>query len=394
MRVTRTTPARGEGALHVTHVITTLEVGGAQVVLAHLAAGLRSHGVTSDVVVLGPTGPLHDRVAAAGADVVAMDRRPAGLVGAVRELRAHLERRRPDVVHAWLYHAEVVVALARPQAPVVFGVHHTDVLADHWPRPTRVAARVANRLSNRADAVVYPGEASRRVHEDLGRPPALGHVIPNGIPRPAPHDGARGHLRERLGVGADVPVVGRIGRAHAQKDLPTFVAAVAVARRRHPALRAVIAGPGIPEDLELARAIGGAGLGAVVHRWDALDDVADLHAGLDLAVSSSSAGEALPTVLLEALAVGIPVVATDVGDSARIVGSAGRVVPPRDPDELGGAIADLLDLTPEQREDLGRRGGDRVLAAHGVAAMTTAWAQLYGSLTNADGAGPGGGPRA
>lgn len=366
--------------MHVTHVITALDVGGAQVVLAHLVAGLHRRGVTSDVVVLGPEGPLHGRVVAAGAEVVALDRRPAGILGAVRALRTHLDVRQPDVLHAWLYHAEVVAALARPKVPTVFGVHHSDVVPDHWPRATRVAARAANRLSRRADAVVYPGEVSRGVHEDLGRPAAIGHVIPNGIPRPVPRDGARNRLRERLGVAPDTPVVGRVGRAHPQKDLPTFVAAVAVARHRHPRLRAVVAGPGIREDLELTRAIAAADLGPVVHRWDVQDDVDDLHAGLDLAVSSSSAGEALPTVLIEALAVGVPVAATDVGDTARIVGDAGRVVAPGQPEALGEAIADLLDLAPDERDALGRHGRERVLADHGLDAMVAAWEGLYASV--------------
>ena len=110
------------------------------------------------------------------------------------------------------------------------------------------------------------------------------------------------------------------------------------------------------------------------------DDVDDLHAGLDLAVSSSSAGEALPTVLIEALAVGVPVAATDVGDTARIVGDAGRVVAPGQPEALGEAIADLLDLAPDERDALGRHGRERVLADHGLDAMVAAWEGLYASV--------------
>lgn len=380
MQTAVTTATARRGPLHVTHVITTLDVGGAQVVLGHLVAALRERGVTSDVVVLGPVGSLHDRIVAAGADVVALDRRPVGLLAAIRDLRRHLRERRPDVVHAWLYHAEVVTLLARPDAPVVCGVHHTDLPPTQWPAVTRIAAGLAHRLSRRAAAVTYPGVASRRVHEELGRKETIGRVVPNGVPRAVIRPDARIRLRERLGISPDAHVVGRVGRAHPQKDLPTFVSAVAVARRRHPDLRAVVVGPGVLDDAALTRAIAAQDLGAVVHRWDAQAEVDDLHAGLDLAVSSSSAGEALPTVLIEALAVGTPVVATDVGDSAAIVGDAGRVVPAQHPGELGEAIADLLDLPHEERTELGRRGRRRVMVDHGIDSMVDAVSDVYDAV--------------
>ena len=117
-------------------------------------------------------------------------------------------------------------------------------------------------------------------------------------------------------------------------------------------------------------------------------DVPRLQAGLDLA-TSSSVSEAFPLAVGEAMACGVPCVATDVGDSASIVGETGRVVPPRNPRALAAAWEELLALAPDARRRLGQAARLRVQERYGLAAITRRYEDLYETLCAGGGGGGG-----
>src|SRR5690606_2510752 len=158
-----------------------------------------------------------------------------------------------------------------------------------------------------------------------------------------------------LGLGEDDLLVGLVARWHPQKDHPGFVRAAAQLVRREPRARFVLIGndcdAGNPELVGLVRE---AGVGDRMHLLGRRTDIPRLTAALDVATSSSSFGEAFPNILGEAMACAVPCVTTDVGDSADIVGDTGRVVPPRDPDALAAALAEILSMPPQARAALGR----------------------------------------
>jgi L-malate glycosyltransferase len=187
-------------------------------------------------------------------------------------------------------------------------------------------------------------------------------VVPNGVDtevfRPAASPSARLAFRSRHGISQDAFVVGTLGRLDPVKRQSDLIDAVAVARRRGARIHAVIAGAGpLRNDLE-ARA---AGLGGVL-LIGAIDDPAGFLAGID-AFALPSAYEAAPLVLLEALASGIPAVATAVGGIPEIVGSAGTaavLVPPCDPDALGAALSQIA-AEPGFRARLAASGRQRAI---------------------------------
>jgi glycosyltransferase involved in cell wall biosynthesis len=112
-------------------------------------------------------------------------------------------------------------------------------------------------------------------------------------------------------------------------------------------------------------------------------DTPALNAALDMAVSASSYGEGFPNVLGEAMACGAPCVTTDVGDSALVVGDAGRVVKPNDPEALADAINDLLSLPASARQQLGAAARARIEAHFSLASVARQYAELYASLAKA-----------
>jgi glycosyltransferase involved in cell wall biosynthesis len=373
--------------MRVVHVITGLTTGGAETMLFRLLAS-RSGQVQARVVVLSDVGPLAARIEALGVPVCRLGMRRGrpsarALAGLVQALAAD----RPDLVQTWLYHADLLGGLAARLAgglPVAWNLRHSDLDRAGTRRTTRWTMRACARLSHWLPArIVCCSEATRRVHAALGYAAGRMEVIPNGFDlaewRPRPE--ARAALRQGLGWPADAFCVGLVARLDPQKDHPTFFEAAARLAARRPGVRFVLCGDGIvPDHPALAGLLRAAGLDGRVRLLGARADVADITAGLDVAASASAWGEGFPNVLGEAMASGVPCVATDVGDARLIVGDTGRIVPPRDPEALAAAWMELHDLGEGRRRALGALARRRVSERFALPDVVRRYERLYTEL--------------
>ncbi len=379
---------QGPAGRTVVHLITTLGQGGAERVLTEVVPRPGETGIDGTpgrhvVVSLAPGGAFRDVLVARGVEVRDLGMRPGrDLVGGTVRLTALLRELRPDLVVAWMYHACLLgwaaAALAgrrgaaadRPRTPVAWllrGALHT---ADGLPWHTRLIVRVLAVLSRRprrlAPVVVGANSRTGIVHHDArgyrARPWTL---LVNGVDattfRPDPAD--RAVVRAELGVADGTPLAVCVARVHPQKDHATLLAAVDDA-----AARSAATGSPAPALLLVGTSTealsGPTPRGATVIGLGARDDVARLLRGADLAVSASRT-EGLPNALLEALATGLPVVATDVGDCAEAVGDAGRIVPAGDAAALGAAIAAIAGAAAEDLAVLRERARARAVARYG-----------------------------
>lgn len=369
--------------LRVVHVSTGLEVGGAEVALERLLRASDPARLQQRVVSLTTVGPVGARMRDAGIDVAAMGltlRRP---MPGVRQLAGLLAAARPHVVQTWMYHADVLGGWAARRAggaALVWGVRNTDASRAATRATTLAVIRASARLSRRwPDRIVCVAEATRAAHVALGYDASRMVVIANGfrIPPPMP---PRERLRADMGLDARALLVARGGRWHPHKDYATMCQAFAIVARLHPSARLVLYGPGITSDNgPLTQLVTAAGIQDVTDLLGVRDDVDRLHAAADVVVSSSF-GEGFPNVVAEAMAVGTPVVTTDVGDAAVIVGATGDVVPPRDPAALASAIRAVLELDPAARAARGDAGRRRIATSFSIDATARAYADLYESL--------------
>ena len=379
--------------VRLVHIISGLELGGAETMLYQLLAGTDLERFPSEVVSMTTRGPVGERIAQLGVPVHALGmRRGLPTPWHLLPLVGLLRRASPDIVQTWMYHADLfggAAARLGRRIPVVWGIHHTRLERESTPAGTLWTARVNARLSHRLPArIVCCSEATRRVHVQMGYAADRMLVIPNGIDlgRFGPDPGARLSVREELGLAPNALLIGMAARFHPLKDHHNFVQA---ARRAAELLDVhfVLCGEGIvAENSVLSGWIKQAGLGGRFHLLGRREDMPRLFASLDISTLSSRS-EAFPLVVGEAMASGVPCVVTDVGDAAEIVGTTGFVVPPEDSEALDEAWRRLIEGGPELRGRLGQIARQRIEERYSLQATVAKYQDLYVSLCRGGGAG-------
>jgi glycosyltransferase involved in cell wall biosynthesis len=372
-----------ETPIRVAHVIAGLGVGGAEMSLLKLLSTLDRDEFPAEVISLTGDAPLGERIRLLGIPVHALDLAPGRPdPRLVLRLASRLRRSRPDVVLTWMYHADLIGGLAARLAgspPVVWNVRHTVKSLAEFKPGTRLVVRLNARLSHSLPArIVCNAEAGRRSHAAIGYAADKMAVIPNGFDidafRPDPQ--ARRQVRQELGLGERTPLVGLCARFHPDKDHHNFFRAAALLHARTPDVHFLLWGKGVDKsNPQISAWLDEGNLRGVARLLGPRDDSPRLTAALDVA-ALSSASEAFPTVVGEAMACEIPCAVTDVGDAADIVGETGRVVPPGDPQALAAAWQSLLALPAAERHALGQQARRRVLARFDLRQTAAAYARL------------------
>lgn len=292
----------------------------------------------------------------------------------------HLRSHRFDVVHVHLVRATVLGCLAARMAgiPTVATIHNTRrrigmssllLTAEKWV------------LRHLTDRVVAVGWETARVHRSrIGGTPI--EVIPNAVGESAPIGAAeRAAVRAELGVPEEATLLIAVGRLHPQKAFPDLLRAFAMTAAAHPDAHLCIAGEGRMRG-EIDRLVASLGLADRVRILGLRRDVPRLLAAADIYVSSAH-WEGMPVATLEAMAAGLPIVATRVGDVARIVTEAtGILVAPGDPGAIADALSPLLS-DPQRRRCQGEAARAHVRAHFGRDAWAARWLALYRELVDA-----------
>ncbi|WP_404385101.1 glycosyltransferase [Caenispirillum salinarum] len=377
-------PGEDRPPVHVLHVITSLDVGGAERMLVKIVAALRGR-FRFTVVGLKAEGALADELRKVGADVISLNMRGArDLPIAVFRLRRVIRAVRPDVVQSWLYHADLVGTLALAtsgiKARLIWNIRCSDMDFSQYARSTALIVRILTRFSRGVGLAMVNSDAGRRMHEKIGYRPRRWLVVPNGfdISRFRPDPDARQAVRDELLLAPDAKLVGLINRYDQMKDHATFLSAAKSVAERWPDVHFLLAGRGVTTDNpEIARHPAVAQHAARFHLLGERKDVPRLMAALDLFALSSAFGEGFPNVVGEAMACGVPCVVTDVGDAPYIVGETGAVVPRRAPRDLAAAIERFLAEDPPLRRERGVRARRKVEECYSIDVVSETYSQIY-----------------
>ncbi len=363
-------------ASSVTVLITNLDLGGAEVQAVRMAVGLAGRGWRVRMLSLMPPRAFTGELAAAGIPVVGLGLRgPATLLPGVLRLYRELRRHRPDVLVAFNFHANVLGKVVGRLAGVKAIV------------PSIGTEFFGNRRRERLEAATatlapITTTNSELVGESLVRrgivPRERLRVVLNAtlVPQEPLDPQRRRALREELGDGDGSLVWLAVGRFETQKDYPNLFAAFAELAARRPEVRLALVGYGSldAEVRELARTSPAADRIRVLGKRT---DVMELLQASDAYVLSSVI-EGMPNTVIEAMAAALPIVATNVGGMAELLGGGdcGLMVPSRDATALAEAMTRVADLDPAARRALGERARERMRRRHGVEAVLDRWEEL------------------
>ncbi len=365
--------------LRVLHVITGLEIGGAERVLLETARYQRAQGHDVSVCSLRPDGPLAPAVREV-CPLFTVHMGHALTPGVVWRLAALMRRGRYDVVHSYLYQANLVARVAARLAGISVNISSVrcsytwlnwkHFLVDRW------TARLA-------DCITSVSEATRQFSiEREGLPPAKIVTLRNGIDvgrfdRAVPdRQATRAAVRAALGYAPSDLVVCMTGRLHEQKGHTYLLQAAERLKERYPHLRLLIVGDG-PQRAALESESQARGLGGVVAFLGMRRDVPELLAASDI-FAFPSLYEGLPNAVLEAMAMWCPVVASTADGTVEIIENEinGLLVPPADAAALTVALERLL-ADAALRHSLAEAGRRHVVEEFSFETMMQATEKLY-----------------
>jgi glycosyltransferase involved in cell wall biosynthesis len=368
--------------MRIVTVLTSLGVGGAEKQALAVAERMAKRGHDVALLVLMPRLPEEWPTTL---PVVHLDIRknPASVAAGFRRGQRFLRDFRPDVVHSHSFHANLLARLLQigaSRATVVSTVHN--VYEGGWMR--MLAYRLTDKWCRRT--VTVSQAAADRFVRLKAIPMQKCTVRTNGIDTQefAPDAGRRTATRAAMGVDSTFVWLSA-GRVTPAKDFPNLLRAFQQARKEAPDAKLWIAGAAA--DAKVVRSADGtsnlvfgvvAEKGCQEHvRWLGLRR--DLPALLDAADGFvlGSAWEGMPLVLGEAMAMEMPVVATEVGGVRELVGDAGLLVPARDPKALAQAMLATMRRSRDERAQSGRAARERILSDFSIDTAADWWEALY-----------------
>jgi glycosyltransferase involved in cell wall biosynthesis len=329
----------------ILHVIPGLRGGGAEHMLTRLVTAKRAQPIKPVVADLLGGSELAATIREAGVPVHELGLgHPATLPLAFFRLIHLIRRLRPAAIQSWLYYGDLLALWAlersglRNSTRLYWGVRCSDIDLSQYGHALRWTIAACIRRSDRPDAVVANSYAGRDVHRRVGYAPRAFPVIPNGIDlsRFQPDATARSRTRAQLEIPDGEPLVLQVARVDPMKDYASLLTLAASL----PDIAFVIAGNGT-QQLSAPPNVTALGIRA---------DVAALYAAADVLILTSAFGEGFSNVVAEAMASGVPVVATDVGDARRIVAETGIIVAPRDVTAMASAVCRLLAEPKAERQ--------------------------------------------
>jgi sugar transferase (PEP-CTERM/EpsH1 system associated) len=366
-------PAPGPAdVVRVMHVVFSLQSGGMEHGIVKLVNGLDPARVRSAICSTIPGGALKPLVNP-GVAVHELNRRPGNDPRLVIDLYRLFRRERPHIVHthAWGTMVEGLIAARLARVPVVIhGEHGTLQLTSRQRYVQRWGWRAADQVLS------VSSRLAERLARDVGFPLPRVRTLRNGVDLTRFSRVDRVDARKALNLTLDEPVLVTVGRLVPVKDHETLLESVQRLCRQGMSPTLLVAGDGPLMEALASRA---AALGIDAHvRWlGHRHDVESVFAAADVFVLSSQS-EGLSNTILEAMAAGLPVVATRVGGADELVldGLTGLLVPPGSPEALAEALASVL-RDPEARRAMGAAGRERAHAEFSLDAMIGRYEALY-----------------
>jgi len=353
--------------MKIIHIITDLDVGGAEMMLYKLLFSLHDDTSNHMVVSLMGKGKIIRKIEVLGVRVETLGLRQGALPGFrdVNKLRKIVKDFNPSVVQGWMYHGNIAATIAvfitrslNKKIKLFWNIRQTLYEISGEKRQTRLLIILGRWLSFLPQGIIYNSMLSAKQHISMGFVDKNISIIPNGfdLKKFRPDQGRYKKFRKELGISEDVFLIGHISRLHPMKDHATLLKAIGRVTKEinnsneiHKVLF-LLTGHNVTSDLSN---------NSLIRFLGERPDVPQIMSALDILISSSAWGEGFPNVIGEAMASEVPCVVTNVGDSAYIVGKYGKVCPIGDDQCIAKNLLQFI-KNDSQRKKLGKQSRKRI----------------------------------
>ena len=335
--------------MNILFFIRSLGPGGAERQLVNLAIGLKSRGHEISVVTMYPGGVFEDLLSANNISTYCLEKaRRWQILSPLIRLQKILKIVQPDLLHSYGPETNVFLVLQQlffKKYLLVWGVRVAGLPRKMYGRFESILYWFECRWSRVPDLVISNSEAGKNLSIKDGFDKSRIRVIQNGIDTDEyrPDSELRNAFRAEMQLALETKVIGIVGRIDPQKDHQTFIEAISLLPE-HQKMEVAMICVGFrneQETLALREQVNILGLEKRFIWLKSQPSTVNVLNGLDILVSSSIS-EGFSNVIAEGLAVGLPCVVTDVGDSKLIVSEYGFVVPQKDSQALSDAISEML----------------------------------------------------
>ena len=379
----------------VLHLITSLGGGGAERQLSYLCQD-SNPSVTHQVVSLTEGGdllPLFQKTGTYLGSLGMMPGRPS--LKALIRLCCLLKKYQPDVVQTWLYHADLMGLVASKVMGIpriYWNIRCSDMNLDQYSWVTRAIVWVNAKLSRYLAGILFNSYAGKQAHQALGFSPKQWHYMPNGFSLPEGEEDVaavsfddfqkktsrkRGLMRERLGLPEDALVLGMVARVDPMKDHQTLLAATASLQKKISNVHLVLIGKGTETYEKIFRMDPLKGDSSRLHCLGFQKDASELMNAFDGLVLASRFGEGFPNVIGEAMARGIPVFSSNVGDARLIIKDDRHLFPIGEVQALQNLLEDFLTKQAIARHRLGYAFYQRIRENYSLKIMMSNYRSFY-----------------
>jgi glycosyltransferase involved in cell wall biosynthesis len=364
----------------------SMDYGGAERQIALLAIGLKEKGYSTKIVVFYGGGPLEQELSSHGVPVIHLNKKNRwDILGFLTRLMITLRREQPDILHGYLDVPNILTVLMKPFLPhtrIVWGIRTSKIDLTRYDWLVHLTYHAETWLSKWADLIINNSYSGMAYASQRGLPKQKMIVIPNGIDTSRFHPDPIARVRVRLDwkVSKNEYLIGSVARFDPIKGHSTFLEAASLLIKIRDDVRFVCVGDG-PESYKsnLQNQANKLGITEYLIWAGSFDAMPDVYNAFDFIVSSSIS-EGFPNVVGEAMACGVPSVVTDVGDSARIVGETGLVVPSKSPEALETGMLEMLRWLEKDQKEIAFLTSQRIIEEFSVTKLIDDTTQALESL--------------
>jgi glycosyltransferase involved in cell wall biosynthesis len=370
----------------ILHLITTLDTGGAEIMLLRLLSRMNSTRFSHSVISMTSAGEIGKEIRKLGTPVynLGFSLGKPSLTGLKKLIRL-LRITRPDILQTWMYHANILGSFGSffaGKIPVIWNIQASTRKLEEYKPMTALMVGIGGGLSRLTQGIIFNSMNGKEGHERIGYFSKQNLFIPNGFDLDLfrPDDRSKKEVKEALSIPLSLPCIGLFARFHPVKGHLIFLEAARSILDSQIDAHFILCGEGCDEKNKILQGwIQKLKLIKSVQLLGRRTDMPRIMASMDLVVSSSLS-EGFSNVIGEAMACGVPCVVTDVGDSSLIVGDTGEVIPPHDSNALAQGIIKILGIPCKERSILGQKARARIQDHFSIQTVAARYEAFYETI--------------